>query len=131
MLRCIIVTISKILQTKWFVSDEKTNYNKKYKKQIMLTIVASLCIQEISNYDCGKLIINSNSSSTDTTDEDISDILNKKGITRICCRSTMIISPVLRLMSVPDQFNIYNDNNTVIKKRIERLVIGNPEPKLK
>lgn len=61
-----------------------------------------------------------------TTDEDIADILNKKGITRICCRNTVIISPVLRIMSVPDQFNMYLDNNIVIKNRMERLVIGNP-----
>lgn len=65
----------------------------------------------------------------DTTDEDISDILNKKGITRICCRNTVIISPVLRLMSIPDQFNMYLDNNIVIKNRMERLIIGNPDPK--
>lgn len=61
-----------------------------------------------------------------TTDEDISDFLNKKGITRICCRNTVIISPVLRLMSVPDQFQIHTDNNSIIKKRMQRIVIGNP-----
>lgn len=64
-----------------------------------------------------------------TTDEDISDFLNKKGITRICCRNTVIISPVLRLMSVPDQFQIHTDNNSIIKKRMHRIVIGNPDPK--
>jgi DNA-directed RNA polymerase subunit N (RpoN/RPB10) len=72
----------------------------------------------------------STSSGMVTTDEDISDFLNKKGITRICCRNTVIISPVLRLMSVPDQFQIHTDNNSIIKKRMQRIVIGNPDPKI-
>lgn len=64
-----------------------------------------------------------------TTDEDVAEIITDMGIRRICCRNTIIISPVLRLMETESQFKLYTDKQ-VISKKLDRITIGNPLPKI-
>ena len=63
----------------------------------------------------------------DVTDEDLSDILNEMDIRRMCCRRTIIISPILPIMTTGPQFNIYKDTR-VISMEMERITIGNKDP---
>lgn len=65
--------------------------------------------------------------SRETDDSDLSNILTDMGITKMCCRSTIIISPILPIMSTTPQFNIYQDTRT-ISIPMERITIGNPNP---
>ena len=62
----------------------------------------------------------------ETDDTDVAIILNDMGVKRMCCRRTIIISPVLRLVQAEPEFNIYFDTRT-ISKRLERLNVGNPD----
>lgn len=64
-----------------------------------------------------------------TDDRDVSEILNDLGIMRMCCRGAIIMSPVLRLMKVGPEFNIYSESRP-INKTMKRYRIGQPNPQI-
>lgn len=46
-----------------------------------------------------------------TDDEDLAKIMDEMGITRICCRKTIMVSPVLRLIKPPPLFTNLTEPN--------------------
>lgn len=60
-----------------------------------------------------------------TDDTDIAEILTDMGVLRSCCRRTIMISSVSRLLKTGSPFNIYFDQR-VLSLPGERLIIGNP-----
>jgi hypothetical protein len=44
----------------------------------------------------------------------------------MCCRRTILLSPVCRLLKTEAPFNIYSADRETISLPIERLIIGNP-----
>lgn len=65
-----------------------------------------------------------------TDDTDIVQILDNMKIFRMCCRKTILLSPVCRLLKTKAPFNIYSADKGNISLSIERLIIGNPNPKI-
>lgn len=63
--------------------------------------------------------------SGDVDDKDVAAILDDMGIRKMCCRRTVIISPVVRLLQTSSPFNIYLDQK-VLSLEAPRLLIGNP-----
>lgn len=61
-----------------------------------------------------------------TDDEDVSRIITDLGIKRMCCRNTILISPILRLVETEPELTIYLDRRN-INDRIDRISIGNPD----
>lgn len=68
------------------------------------------------------------SMNVETDDVDVSDILNDMRIFRSCCRKTILLSPVSRLLKTGDPFNIYFDKGK-ISLPLNRLIIKNPDLK--
>jgi DNA-directed RNA polymerase subunit N (RpoN/RPB10) len=64
-----------------------------------------------------------------TNDIDVSKIITDMGITRMCCRNTIMISPILRMMTVEPSFNIYGNNST-ISQTLDRVIIGREIPNI-
>lgn len=64
-----------------------------------------------------------------TNDIDVAEIITKMGIYRMCCRNTIIVSPILRLMTTDDQFKIYFDERE-ISQRMNRIIVGNNNPEI-
>lgn len=62
-------------------------------------------------------------------DTDVAEIITDMGIKRICCRRTIIISPVLRLMKTEPEFTVYLDKET-ITENMNRLNVGNNSPNI-
>lgn len=61
-----------------------------------------------------------------TDDVELVKIMNDMKIKKMCCRSTILISPVLRLLQTRADLNIYKDHDTV-EMNMERLTVGNPD----
>lgn len=55
-----------------------------------------------------KMILKSDYGKKITSDIDLSDILNDIGIFRMCCRKTIILSPILRLLKSGPTLKVYN-----------------------
>ena len=62
-----------------------------------------------------------------TNDEDIVKILDDLKITRICCRNSILISPIQRIVSTKNHMNVYLDNK-IISERLNRIEVKNEDP---
>lgn len=61
-----------------------------------------------------------------TDDTDLAEILTEMGIMRSCCRRTIMISSISRLLKTGAPFNIYFDQRVLSLPGV-RLSIGNPD----